>query len=250
MSELNELKNDLSPFASLIYEQLEANNDQFVSPLAYIFNAIHADDIEQTRIVILVQFKTYPMGDKDHFETNGMQRGIHVYQFGGNDGSLRLISLICSDVFAFKDHHAADIYDRALILHIQLNQKPRNENFYGCRQRLLRFEGDATEILCLNWARNVLMCCGEQITPWNNIAGSAWYLKPAKFDDRDETLNANHRRGLYYTWLKTLRAHALFFNYSPATFLLDVTKVAHIRCHRFHIKASWSSTHKSQCLGQ
>lgn len=228
LNELNELKKDLSPFVSLIYEQLEGNDDQFVSPLVYLFIAPPTDVNDHPSTVMLVQFKTHPMGDPDHFEINGMQRGNHIYQFGGNDGSLRLISLICSDVFAFEDHHAADIYDRALILHIQLNQKPRNENFYGCRQRLLRFEGDAAEILCLNWARNVLMCCGEQITPWNNIAGSAWYLKPAKFDDRDETLNANHRRGLYYTWLKTLRTHALFFNYSPATFLLDVTKVAHI----------------------
>jgi hypothetical protein len=228
LSELNELQKGLPPFVSLIYEPLEENNDRFVSPLAYIFKAIQADDIGQVKTVILVQFKTFPMGDKDHFETNGMQQGSHVYQFGGNNGSLRFISLICSDVFVFDDPLAAAIYDRALILHIQLNQEPRNENFYGCRQRLLRFEGDETEILCLNWARNVLMYCGEQITPWNNIAGSAWYLKSAKFDDRDETLNANHRRGLYYTWLKTLRAHALFFNYSPATFLLDVTKVAHI----------------------
>jgi hypothetical protein len=228
LSELNELKQSLEPFASLIYEPLEENNDKFVSPLVYLFFAPKADGNDHPCTVMLVQFKTHPMGDPNHFEINGMQRGSHVYQFGGNGGSLRLISLICSDVFAFEDHHAAAIYDRTLILHIQLNQKPRNENFYGCRQRLLRFEGDATEILCLNWARNVVMCCGEQITPWNNIAGSAWYLKPAKFDDGDETLNANHRRGLYYTWLMPLRSHALFFNYSPATFLLNVTKVVHI----------------------
>ena len=31
------------------------------------------------RIVILVQFKTYPMGDNDHFEINGLQRGnLHL----------------------------------------------------------------------------------------------------------------------------------------------------------------------------
>jgi hypothetical protein len=53
-------------------------------------------------------------------------------------------------------------------------------------------------------------------------------LRPKDFDDRDATLNANHRRGLYYTWLDASRAHALFFNYKPATYLLVATKVAHI----------------------
>ncbi len=63
---------------------------------------------------------------------------------------------------------------------------------------------------------------------WNNIAGSAWYLKPDKFDSRDETLSANHKRGLYYTWLNKLYVHALFFNYLPATYLLNASKVAHV----------------------
>jgi hypothetical protein len=69
---------------------------------------------------------------------------------------------------------------------------------------------------------------GEKKKPWNNISGSAWYLKPEKFDDRDTTLCDNHRHGLYYTWFDSIRSHALFFNYEPATYLLNATKVAHI----------------------
>ena len=61
-----------------------------------------------------------------------------------------------------------------------------------------------------------------------NISASAWYLKPDKYDARDETLCANHRRGLYYTWSKDLYVHTLFFNFKPATYMLDATKVAHI----------------------
>ena len=102
LSELNELKQDLEPFASVLYEPLEENNDQFVSPLVYLFITPKADGNDDPSTVMLVQFKTHPMGDPDHFEINGLQRGRHVYQFGGNDGCLRLISLICSDVFAFK----------------------------------------------------------------------------------------------------------------------------------------------------
>ena len=53
-------------------------------------------------------------------------------------------------------------------------------------------------------------------------------MKPDKFDERDATLCDNHRRGLYYTWLRPLRAHALFFNYEPSTYLVEASKVAHI----------------------
>ncbi len=53
-------------------------------------------------------------------------------------------------------------------------------------------------------------------------------MRPAEFDRRDQTLCANHRRGLYYTWLHLLRVHALFLNFEPATYLLEATKVAHI----------------------
>ena len=92
----------------------------------------------------------------------------------------------------------------------------------------MRFQGDETELICLNWAENVHEWSGQMDKPWHNIGGSAWNLRPDKFDKRDEALCSNHRRGLYYTWLKPLRSHALFFNYRPATFFLEATKVAHI----------------------
>ena len=92
----------------------------------------------------------------------------------------------------------------------------------------MRFGGDSTEIICLNWAKDVFEGCGAQTRCWNNISGSAWYLRPDKFDDRDRTLTVNHQRGLYYTWLLSLRSRVLFFNYEPASYLLTATKVAHI----------------------
>jgi len=168
------------------------------------------------------------MGDNDHFEANGLQRGTRIYQFGDAVHNLKLVSLICSDAFAFLDADALAVYDRALVIHIQLNPKPRQEQYRLYRDRLLRFQGDQTELICLNWAQDVEEWCGENQKAWRNISASAWYLKPDKFDQRDATLAANHRRGLYYTWLKPLYSHALFFNYKPATYLLQATKVAHI----------------------
>jgi hypothetical protein len=228
ISELEALKESLAPFATVIYEPLDAGSTRFVSPLAYVFVTPSTTHNGEAQTVLLVQFKTHAMGDPDHFEINGMQRGTCVYQFGGGKHTLRLVSLICADAFAFEDAHAREIYDRALILHIQLNQNPRNKWFLGCRDRLLRWNGDATEVLCLNWSANVTMWIGGEAKSWNNIAGSAWYLKSGEFDDRDTTLCNNHRQGLYYTWLQPSRSHALFFNYNPASYLLTATKVAHI----------------------
>ena len=227
-SELEALKQDLAPFATMVYEPLQADGARFTDPLAYVFRAPLTDGNGATSIVVLVQLKTFPMGDNDHFEANGLQRGTCIYQFGGGETSLKLVSLICSDAFALLDTHAMAIYDRALIVHIQLNPKPRQEQFRLYRDRLLRFQGDETELICLNWAGDVEVWCGDNVNPWNNISGSAWYLKPDKFDERDATLAANHRRGLYYTRLEPLHVHALFFNYKPATYLLQATKVAHI----------------------
>ena len=229
ISELESLKERLAPFATVIYEPLDASSTQFVSPLAYIFVSPTAPDNGEAKTVVLVQFKTHPMGDPDNFEINGMLKGNCIYQFGGSNGqNLRLVSLICADVFALKDEIAAEIYDRALILHIQLNPNPRHEGFCGCRERLFRYDGDETEVLCLNWSEDVIMSISGHCTQWKNIAGSAWYLKSREFDDRDITLCNNHQQGLYYTWLQPYHSHALFFNYKPGIFLFNATKVAHI----------------------
>jgi hypothetical protein len=230
-SELIALKHDLEPYATtVLFETLQPAPHQFTDPLAYVFLTPTGGDNGDSKIVILVQFKTYPMGDDDHFEINGLQRGTRIYQFGGGIGQeIKLVSLICSDAFAFADEgHAEAIYDRALVLHIQLNQKPRHTQYRQYRDRLFRFGGDSTELICLNWARNVNEWSGATKKEWGNIGGSAWYLRPMQFDGRDETLCLNHQRGFYYTWFKELRVHAMFFNYEPATYLLEASKVAHI----------------------
>jgi len=227
-NELETLKQDLAPFATVLYEPLQPDPTRFTDPLAYVFVAPPIAGSGAATLVVLVQFKTHPMGDDDHFEIKGLQLGTRIYQFGSIGRTIRLVSLICSDAFAFLDPEAGVTYDRALIVHVQLNPAPRQTQFRQYRDRLFTFAGDQTELICVNWARNVCEWCGEHEKPWNNIAASAWYLKSKQFDDRDATLCANHRRGLYYTWLDSLCSHALFFNYEPATYLLEATKVAHI----------------------
>ena len=227
-SELEALRDELSESISIIFEQLDKENDRFLSPLAYVFNT--PDWGGEEHIVLLVQFKTHPLGDANHFEVNGMQRGTSIYQFGGGQGDLKLTTLICADVFSFEDQHAQAVYDRGLILNIQLNPAPRHERFLGSRERILGFSGDTTEMICLNWASGVCLWQGQAQTQtcWNNISASAWYIKAKEFDDGDNAQRQNYQRGFYYTWHKPLRTHALFLNFDAATFLFKATKVAHI----------------------
>ncbi len=226
--ELKALKIRLAEIATVVFEPLTSQPGRFADPLVYVFLAAPKDGNGPAKTVLLVQFKTSPMSDFGDFEVNNLHRGNQVFQFGKAGESLRLISLICSDVLDFEDAHARAIYDETLIVHIQLNPKPREPKFRAYRDRLLELSGDRTEIICLNWAMNASICCDGQEKQWNNISASAWYLKPDKIDARDETLSANHRRGLYYTWCDPLHSHALFFNFAPATFLVTASKVAHI----------------------
>jgi len=227
-SELIALRDELSESVRVICEPLDEDDERFLSPLAYVFNASKADGSGVCQTVVLVQFKTHPMGDPDHFEANGMRRGISIYQFGGGQGEIKLTTLICADVFAFEDSDAKRVYDRGLILHIQLNQKPRHESFLDSRRKIFKWHGDATEVICLNWARDVSLWMGDTELQWKNNAASAWYSKSEKFDCRDEPLCNNHKLGCYYTWHPSHHTHTLFFNFEPATFLFDATKVAHV----------------------
>lgn len=227
-ADLESLKQELATHAAVLYESLQPDPQRFVDPLAYVFRAPNSDRNGPGQLVLLVQFKTCPMRDANHFEINGLQRGTQVYQFGDTGRSIRLISLICSDAFAFSDEDARAVYDRTLVLHIQLNPKPRQDQFRQYRCQLFRFKGGETELICLNWAKDVVEEGGPKERCWKNIPCSAWYLRPDTFDERDDTLSVNHQHGLYYTWLPSLRSHVLFFNYEPAIYQLTATKVAHI----------------------
>lgn len=225
--ELQQFKDEISQHATVIFEEITPDNSRVVDPLAYVFRTSASSDGQQ-KLVVLVQFKTHAMEDGHDFERNLLQLGNDVYQFGTYGAGISLTSLICADAFSVSDGVAQQIYDRALILHIQLNPDPRNQIFLGCRARLLGCFGDSTEIICLNWARDVEFWVNNEHKKCENISGSAWYGKIQEFDSDDTTLSQNHRMGLYYTNLKPHRAHALFFNFNPAVFRIETSKVVRL----------------------
>lgn len=227
-SELQRFKNEIAESATVIFEELEPDDNRFVDPLAYVFRTteIHGDG--QSKLVVLVQFKTHAMVDPHDFERNSLQVGKKVYQFGTYGAGISLVTFVCSDLLGFTDQDAINVYDRSLILHIQLNNERQHTSLLGFRERLLRLSGDQTELLTLNWARGTRIYRDSGEVPWNEFAGSAWYLKTAQIELDDATIAANHRKGFYYTRLESYKAHVSFFNFRSAVFSLTASKVVRL----------------------
>lgn len=205
----------------------ERTTQQYRNPLAYVFKTL-SEDGQVERLVLLVQYKTVASGDPGNTEATGMLPGKKVYIFGRAPQEVRLMTLICSDVFLFSRELITQHYQGLLLLHIQLNNNPLHITYKRYRQELFEFAGD-TELLCLNWADNIISFegDGENKKKWKNIGGSAWYLIPPEMDLSDAGIKENHRHGVYYTRHHPIRTHALQFHYRPRAFLLKSTKVIH-----------------------
>lgn len=200
---------------------------QYRNSLVYVFLTKCSTDMS-ARLVLLVQYKTEPSGDPQNTEATGMLPGVYVYAFGTLPCEVRLITLICSDVFGFRQDLIDQYYKGLLLLHIQLNNSPRHLLYKKYRQELFAAAGE-TELLCLNWADNVVSVDENDANehPWKNICGSAWYLCSPETNLSDDAILENHRHGIYYTRHEPIRAHAFQFHYRPRVFLFQATKVFH-----------------------
>lgn len=213
------LDDDVSP--------VNRTTQQYRNPLVYVFLTKCNTDMS-TRLVLLVQYKTELSGDPENTEATGMLPGVNVYAFGTLPSEVRLITLVCSDVFGFNKALIDSYYNGLLLLHIQLNNSPRHLLYKKYRQELFAAAGQ-TELLCLNWADNVVSVDenGTNEYPWKNICGSAWYLCSPETNLSDNAIIENHGHGIYYTRHEPIRAHAFQFHYRPRVFLLQSTKVFH-----------------------
>jgi len=205
-----------------IYERdIQQADGNFLNPVCYIFKAKDREGIERT--IIIVQFKCQPMADHIHqFERNNLIRGTKRYILRNNDESIHLITLICSDALGIEMDWCEKIsmHKPYLIIHPQLNLKPRHSSFMSYRQLAFKYNREYQEFVCVNWARGFKL-------PDNSpspFGGSAFYTKSTKLDLRDVRVNENHRKGLYYTKCATHRSHTYFFNYDEHLFFFRTTK--------------------------
>lgn len=222
------------PEVEWIHEDLQAADDtHFLDSVCYFMQVKHSETQEFTRIGV-VQFKTHHFGGEGlEWERDGMHQGSEIYILQNQEGvTSRLFTLICSDAI----NPAIDYTKLPEVgncpytaIHIQLNKWPFSEREFS-KYRKDRFDMQwEFEFICLNWSPGLtLQGFGDN---WNSYGGSALYTytneaKEAKeFDFRDETILANHSKGLYFTHWKKYRAYVYFLNYNESVFLIASTKI-------------------------
>lgn len=231
LGQLQTIRERLSSSISVLDDETSPKTlttQRYRNPLVYVFWTDSLVNSAQ-QLVMLVQYKTEASGDAGNTEATGMLPGKSVYLFGNATNEVRLISLICSDVFGFSKDLINEHYDKLLLLHVQLNLSPRHLLYKKYRAELFESGQGRTELICLNWAENIAFVDAETQNSHEpgNVCGSAWYLVPPEFDTTDETILKNHQYGVYYTYYKPLRIHTLIFDAKPRIFFLQSTKVFH-----------------------
>lgn len=204
-----------------VYEPITATaTAKFLDPVCYLFRA--TDSSGWSHVVALVQFKGQTMSDHaSYIERDNLIHGAKRYILRNDDNSVALTTLICSDSLAFNvDTLPAYMNTSYLLAHLQMNQGPRHPAFALYRYNLFQAGyGDLHELICANWAR------GFSIGPVESaFGGSALYTKSTQVTLQEQRIDANHRRGLYYTRLQEHRTHAYYFNYSEHVFHMRTTK--------------------------
>jgi hypothetical protein len=213
-----------NPTVTWINETLVARGDRkFCDPILYCFKT--RDAAGTTKLVVVVQFKTQEMAERDEFlERNHLIKGEAVYILRNDPSSIYLLTLICSDALSFTPANLLNQAHPHLILHLQLNPNPRHHAISSYRGGLFHNVLDNREIISLNWAARVGIRGKDQ--PLNDIAGSAFYTKAAsnQLDLHDAAVLQNHNHGLYLTTWKSARSHAFFLNHKESIFYFSTTR--------------------------
>ena len=200
-------------------DPIQKAKKHYIDPLLYVFWTKEANGTKVLSFV--VQFKTAPSRDRLDVEQRSLYLGSRIYLFNRGFNQIGLLSIICSDSFEFKDDLVDQYHSNCLLIQIQLNQKPAHSDYASYRTHLHSVgSGNHVELLCLNWASNVKeLTVDGKTQDWRNVAGSAWYVPPSKFNADEELVNQAHRRGVYYS-LVSQRWHTFYLNYKPQDCLL------------------------------
>lgn len=229
-AQLAKIKEDCSGHCDILFESDEAPKVQgnYFDPVAYCF--VTRDAEQKLQRVILIQFKTAPSRDEHGFENKQLRCGKEIYRFKGRDGHIRLSTIICSDALNLSQDLDAclQLANSTILIHIQLNPKPKHDDYRRYRVDVFARTAQLTncDILCLNWAQNMLQYDEGSAEPakWKNESGSAWYLPDHRCSVEDSEVVSNEAKGLYYT-RHSKKRHVLHFHYDEGVFALTVPKV-------------------------
>lgn len=198
-----------------IHEPIPDDTSGFLDVLAYVTKAEEITD--GMKNVIVLQFKTQAMGGTT-FERDHLICGERIYIWHNPQDNIRLISLICSDALAFNEAATGqcrfDLHPY-LVFHPQLIADPHHIDISAYRNRLFgQAMSERLEVLTLNWARGFTL---PNRAP-SQYGGSAIYTKSPKFELSDTRLEANHQKGLFYSFWHAHRTDLWFFSFDQHVF--------------------------------
>lgn len=224
--QLTEFKTALGPTVEVIWEEgRQTPQGFFLDPVFYVFQSQTTAD--KQKLVIVVQFKTEPMADFNEIERTHLVRGTKIFVFNQtNPNKQKLTTLICSDTLSREvQTKIADIQDRCLIVHVQLNPNPRQDAFKLYRNSVFTRMSNQTEIICLNWSIEVQSSPSDLFRTMS-ACGTAIYLKSPHVDrpENDDLIRQNHRLGLYTTFWQSSQTFCFFFNFQAAVYHYTISK--------------------------
>lgn len=201
----------------------------FVNALIYVFM------LTDGSICILPQLKTQIMADRDLLcEGMGMSVGNIVYKFG-KECPNQLCTIICADALNFRYISLDNINngnENVILLHPQLNDKPRNSTFCSLKYILYsNIECDSLIYITANWAYGTRLINRNNpqadttlsiINPWSCIyvkdAGNTW------LEQQKDLRKHNYSKGLGFGYFNRYKLKVWYCLKNEIIHLLTIKK--------------------------
>ena len=214
---------------NIVIEYDETIDDQSTENLDPIFYIFKAKRNEKECLVVLIQFKTQHMGVwTSSLERDNILQGSQIFVLRNSPHSINLFTLICSEALEFQNSMNPEkiaylSFDEkpTIILHPQMNPKPRDFGFIGFRNYLMRFE--RKELISLNWN------CESTINTHSftdKISRSGITFKGNEVDFSENTIKSNFDLDLHLFHNKKNRFYFIIGNNDQLTLLRNQALLA------------------------
>lgn len=185
-----------------------ASLQNFVAPLVYVFR------LNNNKICLIPQLKSIPMADRNlSCEGAGLSLGKTIFIFGRNKPN-QLCSIICADSMNY-EISLVKLFpgnENVILLHPQLNIKPRYPDFSLFRSQIFRNAvGSRCIYITANWAAGteVKIISSEEVkkitNPWSCI-----YIKnrdPNWLENLRKLRKANLKKGLGFAYWRPVKVN-------------------------------------------
>ena len=193
----------------------KVNQNSFVTALFYCFIGYQN---EEPVLCLVPQLKTQPMGDRDCLcEQAGMSTGGVIYTLEN-----RLLTLLCADsmnngIIWEKFQEKGLLMSGLIILHPQLNPKPKDNVFSRLRWELFQHGQPGAYITC-NWAKGTALYqkgTSEKAVECIDLSWSCIYRKHAddihdRWCKNGDLRQRNAKSGLWGALMRSQRTEVWF----------------------------------------